>query len=254
MINVSIIGTGNIAYHFSNVFLKHHNINLIEVCGRRKNIPLYFSSRVNYCDDVSKISKSDIYMICVSDDQIEIISNKIKASSKSLILHCSGSTDMKALSNYCNYGVLYPLQTFSVEKNINFKKIPIIIEGNSKDSLNKIENLASKLSENVLKASSKQRLAIHVSAVFANNFTNYMRVVADEILKSNDIDPEILNPLTFETSDKLKYLNSKEAQTGPALRKDINTLKKHLNLLKGSSYHKIYETISNEIKKINYEL
>ena len=81
-----------------------------------------------------------------------------------------------------------------------------------------------------------------------------MRVVADEILKSNDIDPDILNPLTFETSDKLKYLNSKEAQTGPALRKDIKTLKKHLNLLKGTSYHKIYETISNEIKKIKYEL
>ena len=144
MINVSIIGTGNVAYHLSNVFLKHHYINLIEVCGRRKNIPSYFSSRINYCDDVSKISKSDIYMICVSDDQIEIISNKIKASSKSLILHCSGSTHMNALSNHCNYGVLYPLQTFSIEKNINFKKIPITIEGNSKDSLNKIENLASK--------------------------------------------------------------------------------------------------------------
>ena len=254
MINVSIIGTGNVAYHFSNVFLKHYNINLIEVCGRKKNIPSYFSSKVNYCDNVSKISKSDIYMICVSDDQIEIISNKIKASSKSLILHCSGSTHINALSNHCNYGVLYPLQTFSIEKNINFKKIPIAVEGNSKDSLNKIEKLATKFSENVLKASSKQRLAIHVSAVFANNFTNYMRVIADEILKSNDIDPEILNPLTFETSDKLKYLNSKEAQTGPALRKDINTLKKHLNLLKGTSYHKIYETISNEIKKIKYEL
>ena len=85
-------------------------------------------------------------------------------------------------------------------------------------------------------------------------FTNYMRIVADEILKSNKIDAKILNPLTFETSDKLKHLSSKDAQTGPALRNDLKTIKKHLNLLKGTDYEKVYKTISTEITKLNNEL
>jgi len=149
---------------------------------------------------------------------------------------------------------LYPLQTFSINKSVNFNDIPIIVEGNSIESLNKIKTLGLMISGNVLKASSKQRLAIHVSAVFTNNFTNYMRIVADEILKSNEIDTDILNPLTLETSNKLKYLSSKDAQTGPALRNDLKTIKKHLNLLKGTGYEEIYKTISSKITKLNNEL
>ncbi|MDC1460020.1 DUF2520 domain-containing protein, partial [Flavobacteriaceae bacterium] len=158
------------------------------------------------------------------------------------------------LSNNISYGVLYPLQTFSINKSVNFNDIPIIVEGNSKESLNKIKNLGLMISGNVLQASSKQRLAIHVSAVFTNNFTNYMRIVADEILKSNEIDTDILNPLTLETSNKLKYLSSKDAQTGPALRNDLKTIKKHLNLLKGTGHEEIYKTISLKITKLNNEL
>ena len=124
-----------------------------------------------------------------------------------------GSTSIDVLSNHNSYGVFYPLQTFSLKKNINFSNVPIIIEGNSNKNLNIIRDLSLMLSNKALKASSKQRLAIHISAVFTNNFTNYMRIVADEILKSNEIDTKILNPLTFETFDKLKYLSSKEAQT-----------------------------------------
>ena len=140
------------------------------------------------------------------------------------------------------------------KKKISFKEIPIAIESNSDGNLKKIRKLGSLLSEKVLIASSNQRLAIHVSAVFANNFTNYMRVIADEILKSNSIDTNILNPLTVETTEKLKFLNSKNAQTGPAIRNDIKTIKKHLHLLKGSNHFKIYETISKEITKLNNEL
>jgi hypothetical protein len=81
-----------------------------------------------------------------------------------------------------------------------------------------------------------------------------MRIVADEILKSNEIDTDILNPLTLETSNKLKYLSSKDAQTGPALRNDLKTIKKHLNLLKGTGYEEIYKTISSKITKLNNEL
>lgn len=254
MINITIVGTGNVAFHLSEIFLEREGINLMEICGRKNNLPSYFNDKINYSNNLSKLEKSDFYLICIDDDQIENISKTIIIDKHSIILHCSGSTSINVLSNNFSYGVLYPLQTFSINKSVNFNDIPIIVEGNSIESLNKIKTLGLMISGNVLKASSKQRLAIHVSAVFTNNFTNYMRIVADEILKSNEIDTDILNPLTLETSNKLKYLSSKDAQTGPALRNDLKTIKKHLNLLKGTGYEEIYKTISSKITKLNNEL
>ena len=254
VINVTIIGTGNVAFHLSEVFLKNQKINLVEICGRKKNLPSEFNDFIDYSNSIFKLKKSDFYIISVSDEQIENISKNLNVDDSSIVLHCSGSTSINELSNHCSHGVFYPLQTFSIKKSINFSNIPIIIEGNSYKNLNKIKDLALMLSKKVLEASSKQRLAIHVSAVFTNNFTNYMRIVADEILKSNKIDAKILNPLTFETSDKLKHLSSKDAQTGPALRNDLKTIKKHLNLLKGTDYEKVYKIISTEITKLNNEL
>ena len=254
MINVTIIGTGNVAFHLSEVFLKNQKINLVEICGRKKNLPSEFNDFIDYSNSIFKLKKSDFYIISVSDEQIENISKNLNVDDSSIVLHCSGSTSINELSNHCSHGVFYPLQTFSIKKSINFSNIPIIIEGNSYKNLNKIKDLALMLSKKVLEASSKQRLAIHVSAVFTNNFTNYMRIVADEILKSNKIDAKILNPLTFETSDKLKHLSSKDAQTGPALRNDLKTIKKHLNLLKGTGHEEIYKTISLKITKLNNEL
>jgi len=254
VINVTIIGTGNVAFHLSEVFLKNQKINLVEICGRKKNLPSEFNDFIDYSNSIFKLKKSDFYIISVSDEQIENISKNLNVDDSSIVLHCSGSTSINELSNHCSHGVFYPLQTFSIKKSINFSNIPIIIEGNSYKNLNKIKDLALMLSKKVLEASSKQRLAIHVSAVFTNNFTNYMRIVADEILKSNKIDAKILNPLTFETSDKLKHLSSKDAQTGPALRNDLKTIKKHLNLLKGTGHEEIYKTISLKITKLNNEL
>ena len=252
--NISIIGTGNLAFHFSEIFMSNIDINLIEIFGRKKTLPKEFNNSINYCNCLTKLKEADFYIICVSDDYIKKISKKITTKRNNIVLHCSGSTKMDVLSDHLSHGVFYPIQTFSKEKKISFKEIPIAIESNSDGNLKKIRKLGLLLSDRVLMASSTQRLAIHVSAVFANNFTNYMRVIADEILKSNSIDTNILNPLTIETSEKLKFLNSKNAQTGPAIRNDIKTIKKHLHLLKDTDHFEIYETISKEITKLNNEL
>jgi len=252
--NISIIGTGNLAFHFSEIFMSTSDINLIEIFGRKKTLPKEFNNSINYCNCLTKLKEADFYIICISDDYIKKISKKIITKRNNIVLHCSGSTKMDVLSDHLSYGVFYPIQTFSKEKKISLKKIPIAIESNSIKSLKKIKKLGLLLSEKVFLASSDQRLAIHVSAVFANNFTNYMRIIADEILKSNNIDSDILNPLSLETTDKLKYLSSKKAQTGPAIRNDIKTIKKHLHLLKSTNHFKIYEIISKEITKLNNEL
>jgi len=227
---------------------------LIELFGRKKNSPKYLINSVSYCSNLKKIKKADLYILCVSDDAISKVSNQLNLNQDSIVVHTSGSTNMNILSKYKNHGVIYPLQTFSKNKKIQFTNIPIIIEANSKIVLDKLRKICSILSKKVIDSNSIQRTLIHISAIFTNNFSNYMNILAKEILKSNNIDSSILNPLINETANKLNHLSPLDAQTGPAIRKDQITIQKHLNLLKETKYFEIYDKLTKEIIKLENEL
>jgi predicted short-subunit dehydrogenase-like oxidoreductase (DUF2520 family) len=253
MLNIVIIGTGNVSHHLCRAIENSKALNLLQLFGRIEKLPQNFNQKIVYTNNLEELKKADFYIICVSDDAILEISNKL-IFKNSIIVHTSGSTRLDILSKHKNYGVLYPLQTFSKNKELSFENIPIIIEANSKKVLNEIKKISLQLSKNVIVCNSDQRTLIHISAVFSNNFGNYMNVISENILKSQNIDPQILKPLIQETCDKLKHLTAKKSQTGPAFRNDQITIKKHLNLLKGSKYENIYKSISTEITKLNDEL
>ena len=108
--------------------------------------------------------------------------------------------------------------------------------------------LASTISEQVYSANSEQREQLHLSAVFACNFLNYMLSISSEIVKKQSLPFEILSPLIRETIDKALDKNPTKMQTGPALRNDTETLNKHIKLLQDSrDWQKIYSLISQSI-------
>ena len=254
MLNVIIIGTGNVSHHICKAIEKTKNLKLTQLLGRKKDLPKNFNQSISYCHNLKKIKKADFYIICVNDDAILKISNELNVDTNSIVVHSSGSTNMDQLSKHKNHGVIYPLQTFSKSKETNFKDIPIIIEGNSSLVLNKIKKVSKLLSKKIVVCNYDQRTLIHISAVFTNNFSNYMYIIAEKILKSQNIDVNILYPLIKETADKLNYLSPKEAQTGPAIRNDEITIQKHLNLLKETKYFEIYNNLTKEIIKSKNEL
>ena len=251
MYKVVVIGTGNVSYHICKAILKNKNLKLLQICGRKIGNSEKEFSHIKYTNDLDKLSKAEFYFICVSDDAILDVSKRIKVNNKSLIIHFSGSTDLEVLSHYPNYGVIYPLQTFSKKRDIIFSEVPLFIEGNSDFSLKKIKKISSLLSNVISVCDSKKRSFVHISAVFSNNFSNYMNLIAEELLIKEKIDPSILTPLMNETAKKLNFLSAKNAQTGPAIRNDYKTIKKHLALLKNSEYFEIYKNLSLMIKKLN---
>ena len=254
MLKIVVIGTGNVSYHLCKAIIEAENLELIEVFGRKKNPPKDLINSISYCKNIKKIKKADLYILCVSDNAISKISDELNINKNSIVVHTSGSTNIKLLSKHKNHGVIYPLQTFSKNKKIQFTNIPIIIEANSKLVLDKIKTICLLISKKVIECNSDQRTLIHISAVFTNNFSNYMNVIAEEILKSNNINSDILYPLINETANKLNYLSPINAQTGPAIRNDQITIQKHLNLLKETKYFEIYDKLTKEIKKIKNEL
>ena len=248
MISIVILGTGNVAKHLFDAFTAQNGVEIIQVYGRSQNALSYFKNQINTTSDLSNIKEADIYLIAISDDAISEVSEFL-VGKKGLMAHTSGSIPMNALPNKHRRGVFYPLQTFSAIRKVNFKEIPICIEAENKEDNELLNELASVISDKVIQIDTDQRKALHLAAVFANNFTNHMYHAAQEICIQNDVSFGLLFPLIKETAAKIQDLSPLDAQTGPASRNDTGTLEKHLSQLKNKKHKKIYTLLSESILK-----
>ena len=247
MVRVIIIGSGNVAKHLFNVFSANEAIKMVQVVSRNKHALKNFGTTINSTTSFSKIKEADIYIIAVSDDAINSVSKEL-TKIKGLVVHTSGSATLSALSKHKRRGVFYPLQTFSKNRAIDFKNIPICLEAQEKPDLKLLQSLAKKISDNVYSISSEQRKALHLAAIFVNNFTNHLYHIGNTICKENNLPFGILNPLINETSNKIEKLSPYDAQTGPARRNDVKTINTHLEQLKDSDEKEIYAVLSRSIQ------
>jgi predicted short-subunit dehydrogenase-like oxidoreductase (DUF2520 family) len=183
----------------------------------------------------------------VNDDAISTILSKLKNIA---IVHTSGSIGMDIFElNFSDFGVFYPLQTFNTYIELTISEIPFCIEGNSKAFEKQLVEIAKNLSSNVITMNSAQRQQLHIAAVFANNFSNHMYSIADDLLTEEDIDFKVLLPLIKQTIAKINTNKPKAIQTGPAKRKDIKIMQKHINLIQQEDIKELYQKISNNIIK-----
>lgn len=247
MVKVVILGSGNVGYHLSKIFLSSNNVDLIQVYSRNIHTIEFLKDKVSITDNINSLLNADIYIIAISDGSIVEFSKSLPHLNK-LVVHTSGSISIDAINSE-NKGVLYPLQTFSKNKEIDFKNIPLCIETSNEKSLVLLQELASAISDQVFLINSEQRAKIHLAAVFVNNFVNHLYEIGQQICKANEIPFEILHPLIKETSEKIMTCSPKNAQTGPAKRNDQETIKKQLKQLNMDDA-KVYETLTQSILKI----
>lgn len=249
-LNLVFIGAGNLATQLSKAF-QNKGFKISHVYSRTEESAkaLATSLSVNYTTSIHEIDKNaDIYFVALKDSVVNEVLSQIEFGNK-LVVHCSGSLPLSALDSYSeNIGVVYPLQTFSKTRNVDFNEIPIFIESNSLENEELLKDLANKISGKVSIMNSEKRKSLHISAVFACNFVNYLYSIAADILKSKDIPFEVLKPLILETAKKVQELEPKKAQTGPAVRFDENIINDHLHELNDfTSYQELYNSISKSI-------
>lgn len=147
-----------------------------------------------------------------------------------------------------NVGIFYPLQTMKKNSEVDFKNVPVLIEGNDEATVSKLEALAKTISQNVYKVDEEQRQWIHVAAVFANNFTNHLYSVSESLLLGHGLSFDILKPLIYRSIENLQQNSPSDIQTGPAARGDMQTIEKHLMLLGDDiRLQRIYEILSQSI-------
>lgn len=248
MISVVILGAGNVASHLFRAFSKSNAICVKQWYNRSSEKMKRFAGNTSITTDLSQLVEADLYILAVSDRSIKQLSQKLPFSNR-LIAHTSGSMSIHELDKKNNRAVFYPLQTFSTEADVDFKKVPICAEVLDKKNLDILKSIASAIESPFYKISTDQRQTLHLAAVFANNFVNQLYRVAHEICESKQIEFEILKPLITETAQKLKDLSPYMAQTGPAKRHDKVTIKKHLKLLKNEDHTEIYKLLTASIQK-----
>lgn len=244
------IGAGNVATHLSTE-LKKCGHEVVQVYSRTEESAKQLTDRLNTDFTISTksiIKTADIYIVALKDSVVDQVLSQIDFNDK-LLVHCSGSMPMNVLRKYTkNYGVFYPLQTFSKKRDVDFKTIPIFVEANSDDNQLKLEELANEISNSVTVLDSEKRKSLHIAAVFACNFTNHCYAMAAKYLESKELPFDILRPLIAETANKVQHLHPKEAQTGPAIRFDENIINAHLEDLKEMpDLQELYNSISKSI-------
>lgn len=246
--NICIIGSGNISTNLG-LELKKLNFNINRICSRNEITGKKLAKKLeaDYNKKIVIPKKTDLVIIGVPDDQIQIVSKKIKSKA---VIHTSGTKKIDILKKCSdNYGVVWPIQTFS-KKNVNFKKIPICIETNNKRFEKVLERIFKKSTKSIFNINYETRKIIHLAAVFSCNFLNHLFCISNDILEKEKIDFSILKPIIIETTRKALNSNIKKNQTGPAVRKDFKTIEKHLRILSKTEKNKyidIYKTITNSI-------
>ena len=246
---VVFIGAGNVATHLS-LAMHQADFSISQIYSRSIESAQSLAEKLNgnYTTRITEITTdADVYIFSLKDDALREIPSAMPVN-KGIWIHTSGSIPMDVFDGYAtHYGVLYPLQTFSKQHKTNFLKIPLLIEGNSASVNAVIFDIAERLSENVVFMPSDKRKYLHLAAVFACNFSNFMYAIASQILEKQGIDWHLLQPLIDETAKKLHSMHPKDAQTGPAVRGDRTIIELHKSLLDNEQTRNLYAMISENI-------
>lgn len=254
---IVLIGAGNLATHLGKA-LHAAGHDMVQVFSRTMQSAETLASLLDAepLTDMAQVrDDADVYIFSVKDSALEQLISQLCGGEKKVFLHTAGSMPMSVFREKAlHYGVLYPMQTFSKQREVDFSIIPCFIEANDEFALKQIEGLAGQISHRVYQLSCEDRKYLHLSAVFACNFANHCYAASQELLQQHGIPFDVMLPLIDETAAKVHGMTPKEAQTGPAVRYDENVIGKQIRLLENQPYfQKIYDCMSKSIHELESE-
>ena len=248
---IVIIGSGNLATQLS-LALKDAGKEIVQIFSRTEEHASELANKLG-CphtinpDEIDK--NADIYIFSVKDDALSHLAASIcNKRPNALFLHTAGSVPMDIFKGHAqHYGVLYPMQTFSKNRRVDFHKIPCFIEASNEESLTTIRSLAESISDHVVDCDSEKRKKMHLAAVFACNLTNHCYRLAERVLEAEQIDFNLFLPLIDETAKKVTEMSPKDAQTGPMVRYDVEVMNRQLALIPDDLTRQIYRLMAESI-------
>ena len=254
--NIVLVGAGNLATNLAHALLKSgHQISTVFSRTIQSAMQLATIVGASPVDNIDNLpSGADIYIVAVKDDVIEKVTTAISFRfPEALIVHTAGTVSIDNVKS-TRRGVFYPMQTFSKERIVDFRNIPIFIEAVFEKDVELLTDLANSLSNNVMILDGDKRKILHLAAVFCCNFSNHCSAIAEFILNHYNIPFNVMLPLINETTNKLQHCSPKSAQTGPAVRNDKSVMDAHLDILRNNgldNFYDIYKLMSLSIQRFD---
>ena len=251
---IVFIGAGRLATNLALALTKAGH-DVVQVYSRTQESASELAGRLGTgvmatCQLNEVVRDADVYIVAVKDAVLaSLIPELCKGREEAVFLHTAGSMPMALFEGYArHYGVFYPMQSFSKERLVDFRQLPIFIEGCDERTLTVAGSLAHSVSQEVRTLSSEDRRYLHLAAVFACNFTNHCYALAAQVLERHGLPFNVMLPLIDETAEKVHQMAPIKAQTGPAVRYDVNVIRAQMELLaEMPEAQRIYEQMSESI-------
>lgn len=253
---IGMIGAGRVGGHLAHAFAEAgHEVTVIYARRKEQGEPLaaHFSARYEGRLDSLIPDEADLWIFALSDDAIEPLAKHLawhwkKRDVETWVVHCSGAVSSEALDEFSRYGVFYPLQSLSAKKKPNFAEVPFCITASREEDYDELEELAASLGSPYYRLYDEQRAALHLAAVWANNFSNHLWAISEIICQEQGLPFELLHPLIRESVRKIEFNSPIDMQTGPAQRVDWLTMDKHaLSLAFHARWQELYRLLSEDI-------
>jgi predicted short-subunit dehydrogenase-like oxidoreductase (DUF2520 family) len=252
--SIVILGSGNVATHLG-MALHQAGLKILQVYSRHLSHAeeLALVINANVISEINQVNvNADLILFCISDSALDLVLEQ-RNWENAFLAHTAGTVAADIFQPVTqNFGVLYPYQTFTKTRKINFSEIPFFIEGNTNENAELLKGLAEKISEHIHLFNSAERSIYHLAGVYANNFSNHMYTIAKEILTKAGLPNHLIHPLIEETARKAIAIGPNQAQTGPALRQNFDVMKRHIEMMDSNpDWQKLYTFVSESISKFH---
>lgn len=255
-ISVVVVGSGNVAEAVAVAVGECPELELRQVVARNSERAEAVAALagVEWCCDMGRAADADLYIIAVSDRAVGEVAAALRRRDDSIVVHTAGSVEMALLGDD-RCGVLYPFQTFTAGRRVDFGEVPLFVEGSDDATTETIERVARALSQRVYRATSAQRREVHLTGVLACNFVNALySMAADRLEECACLPFDVLRALIVETARKaVEADHPRRVQTGPAVRGDREVAERHKAMLaerEAEIYNLLTEYIWQTSKKI----
>ena len=248
---ITLVGSGNVATWMAQRLQGSQRFPVTQVYSRKLENARRLAelSEAEAIDDIRQLNPDNqIFVFALADNAYETLLPQLPFRLPTA-LTTSGTVSCQCLKEYADrYGVVYPLQTFTKSQDMRTLEVPLCLESDFVgDRKEQMWDLARELSPTCYEVSEVQRAQMHVAAVFACNFSNAMYQIAYKLLEENGLPFDILIPLLRRTVEKVSEMPPAEAQTGPAVRGDVNVMRKQMASLEDERLREIYRIMSEMI-------
>lgn len=240
---VAIIGSGAVAEGFASALRG----SVVGIVARNAERGALLAEMCGCEWSANTLPEADLYIISVSDRAIGEVSEQFDFPSEAVVAHTAGCPTLDTLSPRIRHrAVLYPMQTFTRGRKVDFGQIPLFVEGATPHALEVVSQVAHSLSSKVEQADSARRSRLHLGATWVCNFVNMMFVAGSD---SAQTPLSTYEALIRECVDKALELDPHNTQTGVAIRGDVAMQERHAEMLRQShpQYEELYKLLSSTI-------